>query len=132
MSKKQNYARIGTVALSLALAPAFGLLATMGVGTAGTLITSSVFKKKIEEQRTLVKEAIAKDVPAIVMQATANSEKRIQSLYDEMLDDSDKKKQAWLETQSVAIESANPSQVQNQLDNIVANKAQLVEILNKI
>lgn len=132
LSKKQNYARIGTVVLSLALAPALGLLATMGVGTAGTLITSSVFKKKIEEQRTLVKEAIAKDVPAIVMQATANSEKRIQSLYDEMLDDSDKKKQAWLETQSVAIESAYPSQVQNQLDNIVANKAQLVEILNKI
>lgn len=132
LSKKQNFARIGTIVLSLALAPAFGLLATMGVGTAGTLITSSVFKKKIEEQRTLVKEAIAKDVPAIVMQATANSEKRIQSLYDEMLDDSDKKKQAWLETQSVAIESANPSQVQNQLDNIVANKAQLVEILNKI
>ena len=132
LSKKQNYARIGTVVLSLALAPAFGLLATMGVGTAGTLITSSVFKKKIEEQRTLVKEAIAKDVPAIVMQATANSEKRIQSLYDEMLDDSDKKKQAWLETQSVAIESANPSQVQSQLDSIVANKAQLTEIINKI
>lgn len=132
LSKKQNYARIGTVVLSLALAPVFGLLATMGVGTAGTLITSSVFKKKIEEQRTLVKEAIAKDVPAIVMQATANSEKRIQSLYDEMLDDSDKKKQAWLETQSVAIESANPSQVQSQLDSILANKAQLMEIINKI
>lgn len=132
LSKKQNYARIGTVALSLALAPAFGLLATMGVGTAGTLITSSVFKKKIEEQRTLVKEAIAKDVPAIVMQATANSEKRIQSLYDEMLHDSDKKKQAWLETQSVAIESANPSQVQGQLDSIATNKAQLTEIISKI
>lgn len=132
LSKKQNYARIGTVVLSLALAPAFGLLATMGVGTAGTLITSSVFKKKIEEQRTLVKEAIAKDVPAIIMQATANSEKRIQSLYDEMLDDSDKKKQAWLETQSVAIESANPSQVQSQLDSIAANKTQLTEIINKI
>ena len=132
LSKKQNYARIGTVVLSLALAPAFGLLATMGVGTAGTLITSSVFKKKIEEQRTLVKEAIAKDVPAIVMQATANSEKRIQSLYNEMLDDSDKKKQAWLETQSVAIESANPPQVQSQLDSIAANKTQLTEIINKI
>ena len=132
LSKKQNYARIGTVALSLALAPAFGLLATMGVGTAGTLITSSLFKKKIEEQRTWVKEAIAKDVPAIVMQATANSEKRIQSLYDDMLDDSNKKKQAWLETQSAAIEGANSSQVQSQLDSIAANKTQLTEIINKI
>lgn len=132
LSKKQNYARIGTVVLSLALAPAFGLLATMGVGTAGTLITSSIFKKKIEEQRALIKGAIAKDVPAILMQATTNSERRIQSLYDEMLHDSDKKKQAWLETQSVAIENANPSQVQSKLDSIVANKLQLTEIKNKI
>ena len=132
LNKKQNYTRIGTVALSLALAPAFGLLATMGIGTAGTLITSSVFKKKIEEQRTLVKEAIAKDVPTIVMQATANSEKRVQSLYDEMLDDSNKKKQTWLETQAAAIESANTSQVKSQLDGIAANKTQLEEIINKI
>lgn len=132
LNKKQNYTRIGTVALSLALAPAFGLLATMGIGTASTLITSSVFKKKIEEQRTLVKEAIAKDVPTIVMQATANSEKRVQSLYDEMLDDSNKKKQTWLETQAAAIESANTSQVKSQLDGIAANKTQLEEIINKI
>ena len=130
LNKKQNYTRIGTVALSLALAPAFGLLATMGIGTASTLITSSVFKKKIEEQRTLVKEAIAKDVPTIVMQATANSEKRVQSLYDEMLDDSNKKKQTWLETQAAAIESANTSQVQSQLDGITANKTQLEEIIS--
>ena len=80
----------------------------------------------------MVKEAIAKDVPAIVMQATANSERRIQSLYDEMLDDSNKKKQAWLETQTAAIENANSSQVQSQLDCIAANKTQLLAIINKI
>ena len=66
------------------------------------------------------------------MQATANSEKRIQSLYDNMLDDSNKKKQAWLETQSAAIEGTNSSQVQSQLDSIAANKTQLTEIINKI
>lgn len=80
----------------------------------------------------MVKEAIAKDVPAIVMQATTNSERRIQSLYDEMLDDSNKKKQAWLETQTAAIESANSSQVQSQLDSIAANKTQLLAVINKI
>lgn len=80
----------------------------------------------------MVKEAIAKDVPAIVMQATATSERRIQSLYDEMLDDSNKKKQAWLETQTAAIESANSSQIQSQLDSIAANKTQLLAVINKI
>lgn len=132
LNKKQNFARIGTVALSLALAPAFGLLATMGVGTVGTLITSSLFKKKIEEQRTLVRETIAKDVPTIIMQATENSEKRIQNLYDEMLDDSDKKKQAWLETQSVAIKNSNPSTVQEELHSMGEKLSNLKVILNKI
>lgn len=132
LNKKQNYARIGTVVLSLALAPAFGLLATMGVGTAGTLIASSVFKKKIEAQRASVKGAIAKDIPSIVMQATANSEKRIQKLYDEMLEDSDKKKQAWIETQELAIENGNPSKVKDDLRNISENKKKFQEIKNKI
>ena len=132
LSKKQNYARIGTVVLSLALAPAFGLLATMGVGTAGTLITSSFFKKKIEEQRALEKEAIARDVPAIVFQATKKSESRIKNLYDKMLEDSDRKKQTWLEMQSSVIENANPSQVKEQLDYIAENKKKLSEIINMI
>ena len=132
LNKQQNYARIGTIVLSLALAPALGLLATMGVGTAGALLSSSVFKKKIEEQRILVKETVAKNVPAIVMQATSDSERRIQKIYDEMLEDLDKKKQAWLETQTIALENANPSQVQDRLSNIAANKAELTEILNKM
>lgn len=132
LRKMQNYARIGTVVLSLALVPAFGLLATVGLGTVSTLITTSVFEKKKDEQRAFVKGAIANDVPSIVMQAIENSEKRIQHLYDEMLNDSDKKKQAWLEAQYVAIENANPSQVQSQHDSISANKAQLIKIINKI
>lgn len=132
LSKKQNYARVGTVALSLALAPALGLVATMGVGTAGTLITSKIFKKKIEEQRIALKEAIVKDVPAIIMQATANSEKRIQKLYDEMIADSDQKRKIWLETQQEAIEKANPSTVQEQLNTIAENITNLTELSNKL
>lgn len=132
LNKKQNYARIGTAALSLALAPALGLVATMGIGTASTLITSTIFKKKIEEQKAQVKAAIAKDIPAIVMQATSNSEKRIQNLYDGMLKDSDRKKQAWLDAQSVAIENGNPSKVQDKLDKINKNLSTLKEILKKI
>lgn len=132
LDKQQKYARVGTVLLSLALYPGFGILATMGVGTAGTLISSSAFKKKIEEQRSLIKEAIAKDLPLIVMQATSNSEKRIRKVYDDMLDDSDKKKQAWLDAQSVAIENANPSKVQDELTNLTENMTKLNQIINQI
>lgn len=132
LSKGQNIARVGTVVLSLALAPVFGLVATIGGGTAGALISSSVFRKKVEEQRLLVKEAVAKDIPNIVMQATANSEKRIKKLYNDMLNDSEKKKQAWLEAQSVAIENANPSKVQNALASVYEEIQELNEILNTI
>lgn len=132
LNKKQNYARVGTVVLSLALAPVFGLFATMGVGTAGTLLTSHIFKKKLEEQRTAVKEAIAKDIPAIILKATADSEKRIRAIYDDMLDDSEKKKETWREGQLVAIETENPSMAQHQLDSIAENRALLTDIYQKI
>lgn len=131
LSKKQNYAKIGTVALSLALAPVFGIFATMGVGTVGALITVSLFKKKVEEQRAIIKDAIAKDVPAVIIQASENSESRIKELYREMIEDSDKKKIVWLETQSLAIENTHPSKVEKQIENIEACKARLSEIINK-
>ena len=132
LSKRQNVARVGTVVLSLALAPVFGLVATMGVGTVGALLSTSVFKKKIEEQRAYVKDAIAKDIPNIIMQATVKSEQRIKKLYEEMLADSDKKKYAWLEAQSVAIEIAKPSKVQDALGAVSENIKKLNELLNTI
>ena len=91
-----------------------------------------VFKKKIEEQRAYVKDAIAKDIPNIIMQATVKSEQRIKKLYEEMLADSDKKKYAWLEAQSVAIEIAKPSKVQDALGAVSENIKKLNELLNTI
>lgn len=115
LTKKQNYARIGTVALSLALAPAWGIVATMGVGTAGTLIANSFFKKVIEEQRKALRDAIANDVPPIVSKATENSEKRILAIYEDILKDSDNKRDAWLESQYNAIKIQN-----NPADSLVS------------
>ena len=126
LTKKQNYARIGTVALSLALAPAWGIVATMGVGTAGTLITNSIFRKVIEEQRKALKEAIAKDIPSIVFKATENSEKRILALYEDMLKDSDEKKKAWLESQETAIKMEDHPA--DSLKDVASNISSLTEI----
>ena len=130
LTKKQNYARIGTVALSLALAPAWGLVATMGIGTAGTLITNSIFQKVIEEQRKVLREAIAKDVPSIVFKATENSEKRILALYEDILKDSDDKKDAWLESQINAIETENlPA---DSLGSVTSSISSLTEIKSQL
>jgi len=132
LTKRQNVARFGTVALSIALAPVLGIVATLGVGTAGTIATGSIFKKKIEEQRKDIKEGIAKDIPAIVLQATSNSEKRIQALYNEIITDSVNKRAAWLESQQKLIEQNNPSKTREEMDAVAENISKLTEIINKI
>lgn len=132
LTKRQNVARVGTVALSLALAPVLGLVATLGVGTVGTIATGTIFKKKIEEQRKAVKEAIAKDIPTIILQATNNSEKRIQALYDEIITDSGNKRAAWLESQQMMIEQNNQSKTKEEMDAVAGNISKLTEIMNKI
>lgn len=132
LGKKHNIARVGTVALSLALAPVLGLVATMGVGTAGTLIASTFFKRKIEDQRQSLKEAIAKDVPHIIMQATSESERRIQNIYDDLIRESDKKKDAWLEAQSKTIDSSISSGNNPQLFSIQENINSLNQIINNL
>lgn len=132
LTKRQNVARVGTVALSLALAPVLGLVATLGVGTVGTIATGTIFKKKIEEQRKAVKEAIAKDIPTIILQATNNSEKRIQALYDEIITDSGNKRVAWIESQQMMIEQNNQSKTKEEMDAVAGNISKLTEIMNKI
>lgn len=132
LTKKQNIARIGTVGLSLVMFPVLGIFATLGVGTAGSIITSSIFKKKVEEQKKDLKESITKDVPSIVAQATSNSEKRIIALYDEILADSQKKKEAWREAQVATIEADNLSEVQEQMNKVASSITSLQEIKNKL
>lgn len=132
LTKRQNVARVGTVALSLALAPVLGLVATLGVGTVGTIATGTIFKKKIEEQRKAIKEGIAKDIPAIILQATSNSEKRIQALYDEIITDSGNKRAAWLESQQMMIEQNNQSKTKEEMAAVAGNISKLTEIMNKI
>jgi GTP-binding protein EngB required for normal cell division len=132
LTKKQNIARIGTAGLSLAMFPVLGIVATLGVGTAGSIITSSVFRKKIEEQKKDLRENISKDIPSVVAEATLNSEKRIIALYDEILADSQRKKEAWHEAQVATIETDSPTKVQEQMNMVVSSITSLQEIKNKL
>lgn len=113
LGTQQNIGRIVTAGLSIAgffaLGPASGLgiLATMGIGTGGTIIQSVFFKKKLEEQRAQLTATIAKDIPTVVDKATANSEQRIQAIYDSVIKESSKKKELWIDAQKMAIEANN-------------------------
>ena len=125
LGKKQNIARIATAGLSIGsylvlgltglatvataggAAIPLGIIASMGIGTGGAVIQSSFFKKKLEEQRDELKNAIAKDIPIVVDKATEKSEQKIRSLYDSIINESSKKKCAWIEAQADIIASNN-------------------------
>ena len=111
LNKKQNMARIATAGLSIAgfflLPGGMGILATMGIGTGGAIMTSNFFKKKLDEQREELKNAIAKDIPIVIDKATEKSEQRIRSLYDSIIRESSSKKNSWVETQTDIIAANN-------------------------
>lgn len=111
LNKKQNMARIATAGLSIAgfllLPGGMGILATMGIGTGGAIVTGNFFKKKLDEQREELKNAIAKDIPIVIDRATEKSEQKIRSLYDSIIDELSKKKNSWVEAQADIIASNN-------------------------
>lgn len=104
LNKKQNIARIATAGLSIAgfllLPGGMGILATMGIGTGGAIMTGNFFKKKLDEQREELKNVIAKDVPIVIDKATEKSEQKIRSLYDSSINELSRKKSSWVETQA--------------------------------
>ena len=104
LNKKQNIARIATAGLSIAgfllLPGGMGILATMGIGTGGAIMTGNFFKKKLDEQREELKNVIAKDVPIVIDKATEKSEQKIRSLYDSSINELSRKKSSWIETQA--------------------------------
>lgn len=132
VSRKVNLARVGTAALSIAgfflMAPGLGILATLGIGTGGSILTTMFAKKKLEQQHEDMKAAIAKDIPNIVARATDNSEKRVQNLYEDMLRESEKKKDLWLESQLQAVETANGPKNEEQNVKLTAQIGQLREL----
>ena len=132
VSRKVNLARVGTAALSIAgfflMAPGLGILATLGIGTGGSILTTMFAKKKLEQQHEDMKAAIAKDIPNIVARATDNSEKRVQNLYEDMLRESEKKKDLWLESQLQAVETANGPKNEEQKAKLTVQIGQLREL----
>lgn len=134
ISKKANMARIGTVALSIAgyfmLGPGMGILATMGIGASGAILSSKMVKNSLEAQRNEIKTFLRTDVPVVVSKAMANSEKRVLALYDTMLKDNETKLNSWVEAQEEAIKMANMSDAPEQAAKLNETISKLSELIN--
>lgn len=113
LDSKRNFMRVGITVASLAGALLFmssgffPTIATMGVGTGGSILSEKIFKDKIQQQRNSVKEAIAKNIPQVMKNATSESEQRITAVYEDILKESKKQEEAWMQAQNDAIENAN-------------------------
>lgn len=140
LNKKKTTARIGTAALSVAgyaVCASFGflpLIATMGIGTGSAILTEGFFKKKVEEQRKLLGRTIATEVPRVISLATAESEQRLKSVYDDVIQSAKETETAWMAAQEKLIEdSIKPKQpqdpaLQKQTEALEALKQKLVEV----
>ena len=113
MTSARNISRIGITALSLAgmavlTATGFGMpiVASMGVGTGGSIISEGFFRKKTDDQRVSLKAEIAKCVPAVIKNAMQHSENRIKSVYSDILSEATESWNKWYETQNSIVENA--------------------------
>lgn len=124
IDKKRNITRIGTTVLSLAgamvaaAAGVYPLVLTMGIGTGSTIITEKVFKGKIDQQRTAIKEAIEKNIPEIIMAATSESENRLKQVYEDIINEAKKSEEAWFKAQESAIEDSEIPKNKDEFDKL--------------
>lgn len=112
LDKQRSAARVATSAVSILGAISLScvglgflsVIATMGVGTGASLVSDHIFKGKIEKQREKLKEAIAQEVPGMVNNAARDSQRKIKSVYGEIVSAAKEKQQTWMETQTAAVE----------------------------
>ncbi len=145
LERRKRAVKIGTTVASLAGATVLGivtagaaagvpvsLFATMGIGTGSSIVSDIVFKKKIQEQRDSIKNALSSIVPSVIKEAVHGSDAKIRRLYDEIISATKEKEIAWKEMQKEAIEAGLVSKNQAQHNNIDEKIVMLADYSNRI
>ena len=138
ISKKRNLVRLGTAALTaagyfaLATAGAFPIIATLGIGTGSSIISEKIFKGKIEKQQQAMRDMIAKNVPEVIDNATAKSEKHLMMKYDEVVQTASEQEEAWMAAQEEAIENSVGSASKEAKKQLEENKTKLESLRTRI
>ena len=136
LNKQRAAARIGTAAITAvgyALAMVVGvapIFASLGISTGSSLVSENVFKGKIEKQQETLKEAIARNVPQVVCEATADSRERITDKYNEVLKSAKEQEETWMKAQMEAIGKTNEEGSSDAADKL-REKINDFNILNK-
>ena len=106
----------------------------MGLGTGGPMLTESFFKNKTDAQKEVLKKELAQRIPVIVNNATSYSEKRLKSIYNDIISEATKKQAAWLDAQqevintSVSVEGTKDT---SELSNLINSMNSLSQAISK-
>lgn len=112
LDKQRNLVRVGTTVLTIGGAMLcssigmFPLVATLGVGTGSSIISEKVFKDKIEHQKEAIRKAITQNVPELLEKAMGESEKRIQDVYNDIVQEARVQEELWMQTQKELIQKS--------------------------
>lgn len=142
LGRARNMFRIGAAVLSIsgfALLSSVGFLpiiASIGIGTGSSIVSESIFRKKIEAQRESLKREIARCVPELIQEAMQESESRLESVYNQILLEGEKTEQSWMENQKAALEKLGASSEGGQagklgemIERLIQKKENICEML---
>ena len=108
------------------------LVWTMGVGTGVSLISDSIFKKELEDQRKVIIDKIAESVPLVVDESISRTQDKIDFIYNDILRTAGEKKQEWLSAQTAAIESSVKPQSSAEHETVLKQIAGLEKLIEKL
>lgn len=138
LSKRKFIAKAGITTVSLAAALAClvvhvpTIVASSGIGTGGNMLMDTLFTKKVDEQRAILKEEISKNVPKVINKALEYTEGRIKILYKKILDDASEKEASWLEKQKDMIDLANSNAEFKDVSDIDADITKLENLRDEV
>ena len=116
-----------TMALSMS-----SLVWTMGVGTGVSLISDSIFKKELDEQRKVIIDKIAESVPIVVDESVSKTQDKIDYIYGDILRTASEKKQEWINAQTAAIEASVKPQSSAEHETVLKQIAGLEKLIEKL
>ncbi|MCI9539697.1 MAG: hypothetical protein HFG39_01375 [Lachnospiraceae bacterium] len=138
LDKQQAIAKISSVILTVSGVILFSsmgflpIIATMGIGTGTAILSDKIFKKKIEEQRDVLKKEIARCVPVLVEDCMAESEARLSMVYQNSISEAEKSEQKWLLDQKATIEVSKVLSETKQYEAVTKKLTVLGQELEKI
>lgn len=94
------------------------ILATMGVGTAATIISRKAIEKEGNEQKETIKRLIAEQIPIVISEASSGSSTKIKIIYNDIISESHNTESRWMSAQRSLIRSSVEGQGKDVKDTI--------------